>query len=98
MKPSEIIKKYGWCQGNYYQDKQGNQFPYSAVITMPQDELDQHLGACCANGAIFLAEESVRKLHNHIVEKTEYSGATAWNDAPGRTKEEVIELLESINL
>jgi len=65
MKPSEIIKKYGWCQGNYYQDKQGNQFPYSAI---------------------FLAEESVRKLHNHIVEKTEYSGATAWNDAPGRKK------------
>lgn len=77
MKPSEVIKKYGWIQG-----AMGN----------------RDIGYCLM-GAMYAAAKRNSDEFYRIFKKLNRKVAKApldWNDNPKRTKEEVINMLESI--
>lgn len=83
MKPSELIKQYGWIQ-----KESGN----------------LESGFCIAGAVEYTYKESIKfiifdllnkKIQEH--ESTRHLFLAEWNDQPGRTKEEVIALLESVD-
>lgn len=76
MKPSELIRKYGWIQGRLGDEKQG----FCLIGSI------RH--AC---GSINNLQEVINKLQTKIG-----TSLITWNDTMGRTKEDVIILLESI--
>ena len=80
MKASEILKERGWCQGEYENDK-GNVCLARSIS----------LGY---NSPIGWLEVTGRLLRKIRIQR--FSGLCEWNDVPGRTVEEVIELLESV--
>jgi len=83
MKPSDYIRK-GWCQGHNLEIRDGVQH-------------------CCIYGAIELAYpgkelgkiEYRASIARKVLDKTGLL-VSEFNDTPGRTQQEVIDLLESI--
>ncbi len=81
-----ILENVGWCQGTYARDE-------NSVAILTDDP-----GACqfCVMGALYFAsddsdvEEEARALLNTVVE----GSIVAYNDAPGRTKEEVLAVFD----
>jgi hypothetical protein len=92
-----ILNRYGWCQGNYYVDKQGN-----SIISPYQGPL----GGCCLSGARDLVEcddydtwcQIRYQINSRIwnVIGIMYATIPAWNDHPNRTKQEVLDLLDKL--
>ena len=89
MKPSEYIKK-GWCQGQLAKDAYG-------IGTEPNYTSATRW---CLYGAILAAynEEILKRVDiiDKLYEKLPVDSMALWNDAPKRTREEVIKLLESV--
>jgi len=87
MKPSEYIRK-GWCQGTLSRTEDGT----------PTYLSNDAPAKWCLMGAIQQAYDR-DVVHNPVYEKLVSllsEGVPNWNDAPGRTQQEVIDLLESI--
>jgi hypothetical protein len=79
MKPSELIRQYGWVQGWYGSYDDG----------------------FCILGAIGTGIGDLEGKSHEVVEKltkTVCAPLNTWNDAPGRTKDEVLALLEAEGL
>jgi hypothetical protein len=78
MKPSELIRQYGWVQnepGSY------------------------RCGLCVVNAlGIGVGSDVYEERCKRLRDKLQISSVSLWNDAPGRTKEEVIALLEGEGL
>jgi hypothetical protein len=79
------LETHNWCQRDTWQDRRG-------VNTTDTTKI----ASACAVGAIILATEShdivwdaLNRLKNHL----RTSSIGHWNDATGRTKEEVIQAL-----
>ena len=106
MKPSEIIREYGWTRNQ----ATGNNDAY--VLETPLEDC----GGFCMNGAIFRSAfiQNGNRYHNLFkirreldaivrenlpTTKRKYIDPIAvWNDARGRTKGEVIAKLEEVGL
>lgn len=88
MKPSDYIER-GWCQGHYALTN--DNVPCSAT----SDEAKQWciLGAC--NAAKLTSKELC--IFFTLFTQTVGNSIAEWNDAPERTKEEVVTLLRSLN-
>jgi hypothetical protein len=89
-----ILTHYDWCQGVLWKD------PLGSMITMKGD-IDfgnTKLGACCLAGAVQLVETDYDPLEivNVISEAIDGELVPAWNDAPKRTKQEVLDLLDKL--
>ena len=90
MKASEFLKLYRWCQGAY-------------AVNIDDVEVsiydDEAIGFCITSAVVIVAKNQAHYLSilDKLVEKTGYKSMVRWNDEPGRTKTEVIELLESVN-
>lgn len=89
MTPSEILECGGWCQGHLAEREDG-------TLAGPCDD-----GAVrrCGFGAIIAAypddwshQDAVFTAVNRYIN----SSLPAWNDQPGRTKEEVIAAFKAI--
>lgn len=76
----------GWCQYKHAQDGNGN-------VTYPEN---QRATAWCVSGAVMAAGGLVfGSAHNAIRDLLPVdSTVTHWNDQPGRTQTEVLELLD----
>lgn len=86
-----IIQHYGWCQGHSYIDNHGEPTDESEAIT-------DSFGGACLSGAMQLVECDVIVRHyaSMRVQNTGMSYIPTWNDMPGRTKEEVLSLLDRL--
>lgn len=101
MKSKELLQRArlsvmdGWCQGSYYEDANGN--PCGRV----------HAARHCAMGALIQASvgygdtfathsfsRAARMLQDQVtrLEGNGLVNVQQWNDEPGRTKQEVVEL------
>lgn len=90
MKPSDYIKK-GWCRKNLAIDADGR-----AVLTS-----DLSAVAWCLSGAVCAASKFDYKTMKRwfgLIESKMDEAIPKWNDRRGRTKEQVIALLKSVNL
>jgi hypothetical protein len=91
-----ILQHTGWCQGQYYMNKEGHS-------TM--NPLYGSLGGCCLGGARDLVECDRAALRSKLfgkilgaiknVDNNCYT-VVDWNDHPERTKEEVFALLDKL--
>lgn len=99
MKPSEVLKKYGWCQGTFARNIDGEQ-----VTT-----IDSQAASFCLLGALYksctldnIYDFDKFDTYYQIVQKSiselGFPDVPSWNDKTGRTKEEVIKLLEKVGL
>jgi hypothetical protein len=92
MKPSEIIEKYGWCQNAAARDSDG----------MSIHALSSEATCFCLSGAVQRAFRGgaypwlVFMVDTKTFLPRGFTSVIVWNDAPGRTKEEVIQLLKSV--
>ena len=92
-----ILQHYGWVQGTFYLTTYGLRVP-SIKALEPGDTLK----ACCLTGALRLVEveDRIHGLFDRTYDLVRQSaqearwGVSNWNDTPGRTKEEVIALLD----
>jgi hypothetical protein len=82
---ADYIREHGWIQGRYFEN-------------MPNLDGTKGNGACCVHGAMMKATNVntcgtplryafAREIDRDIV---------AWNDTPGRTKEEVLAVFDKI--
>ena len=89
MKPSEYIAK-GWCQGVAAKDDSG-------AMCYPEDSRAREW---CLIGALIAVYPEANKTRQDVTTKLQHAlgelGFAKWNDDPKRTKQEVIDLLESI--
>lgn len=89
MKPSEYIRR-GWTTGTYARDAAGKRC----------DMHSPRASCWCASAAIILCipvdNDALRSFTDSVLSM----GFTIaqWNDAPGRTQQEVIEALEAHGL
>lgn len=85
MKPSELLEQKGWCQGAMARNRKGFRCGFD----------DPKATQFCLTGALYRADAYTHEvfffLRSHIGESF-----TEWNDAAGRTKEEVIALLKRV--
>ena len=107
MKPSEIIREYGWVQN----DLTGNPVP-DMTLVQPED-----CGGFCPMGAIMRSayfmyplkenlrdwskfDEAIRQMEAKLDEavRPDWPNFVIWNSRPDRTKEEVIDKLEEAGL
>jgi hypothetical protein len=94
----ENILKYGWCQDTYFVDKQGQ--PYCLGTG------EENLGGCCLSGAMVLVEHQSDNISlasqarmlilNTVCNRYDVKYIPQYNDAPGRTQEEIIALLDKL--
>jgi hypothetical protein len=89
-----IIEHYGWTQGTFYRGKDG--VPVDDPINCP-------LTGVCLVGAVRAVDKDFTKNGHAITTSTtnmiskELNGnIPRWNDAPGRTKGDVIALLDKL--
>ena len=83
---AQHIASVGWVQGEYYADENGK--PVEAASRHKQS-------SCCLLGAIHVAapDEYVYAEAVSAVEAKLGEPLDDWNDTPGRSKDEVIDLL-----
>jgi hypothetical protein len=92
----DILIKYGWTQGTYFRDKNG----------LPIGFIEEgNRGACCLSGATLLADDGSADNGHQIgclvreqimFNVGPYTTIPSYNDAPGRTQEEIISLLDKL--
>ena len=94
-----IIDNYGWCQNSYFKFKNGAPF-WSEMKIDPQT-----FGGSCLEGAINLVEavDDLRRATINTIEQalplfvnTTLRTLPHFNDAQGRTKEDVLALLDKL--
>jgi hypothetical protein len=91
------ILQYGWCQRAYYIDEKGDGFSLTGVST-------KYIKGCCLVGAMQLVRADMRlhaeafiSIRNEVDKKDQLrSPLIEWNDMPGRTKEEVVAMLDKL--
>lgn len=82
-----ILVNKGWCQGSYYQDSNGN--PLHLLTT----ENLSTIASACLEGAIDLVDVrniSISDKAEEILESVVGNNITVYNDAPSRTKKQVL--------
>lgn len=101
MKPSELIRKYGWAQGAMVRlaDGRAASVPFSKILEEEQKKGVQIIGFCI-RGAIEYAYEGTMvgvrsKVLDKVFDKVKMT-SFRWNDRHCQSKEEAIALLESI--
>lgn len=86
-----ILENVGWCQQSYYKTKAGDERFNIEEVSVSED-----IGCACAIGSIYLVEVSDPDLRHKavaVLEKiTNYKNLANWNDAPERTKKDVVKL------
>lgn len=86
-----ILENVGWCQQSYYKTKAGDE-----RFNIEEATLYGDVGCACAIGSIYLVDVSDPNLHGKAVAALEkiadVSNLANWNDAPGRTRKEVVKL------
>jgi hypothetical protein len=100
-----ILENIGWHQGSFYKDKKDNRMIYPIDITSP--DVLSTLGSFCAVGAINVVEKAdynpdtetsalQQKTFDTLVEFLPFSvrNIPYWNDAIGRTKQEVLAVFD----
>lgn len=106
-KAVEVIERDGWTQNVYYLEPQLTLDDYEENIR--RDEEAKRSAPCCQQGAIVRALTGTWKSINEMSKPDrEIIRATSaycrqltdahpieWNDAEGRTKEEVVEMLKA---
>jgi hypothetical protein len=90
-----ILTHYDWCQGSWYKAADDKSISSRAII-----EGDVQLKSCCLDGALGLVDCDINAAYikaNDLLEQDEavhgMDGLVHWNDTKGRTKNEVINLL-----
>ena len=87
LRAREYIKR-GWCQGAHARDAFGN----SVLITSPECRF------VCLEGALYLGccdeSEPYSETKLQVQKLFDMGHIGTWNDAPGRTQEEVLTLLD----
>lgn len=92
MKAYELLEQKGWCQGYYAHTAEG----------IRCGEHSRKAASFCLMGALHATKD-----HNNdeftsafiaITHKIDGESIAQWNDAPGRTKEEVVKLLRSLDI
>lgn len=89
---AEILETRGWCQHYMAVDSNGNPVCFD----------DERASAFCMNAAIILAEHELESGFEECNEGYRvrcahlHEGSVWYNDAPGRTKEEVIAKLREL--
>lgn len=90
MKAWELLEQKGWCQGDWAKNRRGASTIYSRD------------SACsfCLLGSIYRVYEADERTNAlaRIASVLKASSIAAWNDAPGRTKEEVIAALKAADV
>ena len=80
MRPSEVLEQDGWCQGQGSDDSKHRCLIHSVGYALP-----------------FYPEiEDFLTRAARVLGLEGWHGLTQWNDAPERTKEEVIALLKEV--
>lgn len=94
-KPSELFKSgdMEWIQSKLYERNDQTIVGCCMIGAMEYVGLLQLPIYCLSN-----VNERVIRLVDHIKYKLGYPGVAEWNDAPGRTQEEVIAMLERFDL
>lgn len=92
MKAWELIEQTGWCQNVYARAANGQ----GASVE------DPNAVSYCARGAIEVTHkndltDAIDRLYQGIHDKYRLT-VIEWNDAPERTKEEVIAVLKELDL
>lgn len=104
-KAVEIINRDGWIQGEYYRTPRPVQDHEESVRL---DEEAKRSAPCCQRGAVIRALTGTWKSINEMSDPDEKTMLRAhgycrqltnnhpieWNDAEGRTKEEVVDMLK----
>jgi hypothetical protein len=92
-----IINKLDWCQGASYQTKTGKPIWGHHSINIP------NISGCCLKGAISLVEmelenmfEGIEGAKSLIRKEIGQSRISQWNDTPGRTKQQVLDMLDGV--
>lgn len=90
----EILETRGWCQGRLC-DAEGRLCAIGAVLETDK-RLIRNLSTYCPDPyhRSMLYYEVRRELDGKMINES----LQRWNDTPGRTKEEVTELFESIKV
>ena len=89
-----ILTHFDWCQNSWYVATDGQLIGEEYFITTGQKQLK----CCCLHGAVDLVECEVPARIGAIglLERNlglDYDGIITWNDVKGRTKKQVINLL-----
>ena len=88
MKPSEFLKKNGWCKGEVARDAEGKETSI----------LDDKAVSFCLNSVVYMAyryQEEQRKEAYRKVDEVVLN-VCHWNDHICKSKDQAIKMLESI--
>lgn len=87
-----ILENVGWCQGSYYKDKNGTNVGLSGRYN------PENVACACALGSIYLVDTddtlALDKVITILSDASKIESVADFNDAPGRTKEEVLNLFD----
>jgi len=85
VKPSDLLRE-GWIQGCLWEKPAGRAKSFCILGALAE----------CIPSHSF--ERVCDKIDAHLISRGYESGVMAFNDSPGRTQAEVVELLESCGL
>lgn len=94
-KAADLLRRKDWNRGYYALDKDGSKVGWSS----PKAESFCMVGAICHAGRISLDFDFEYDLASHIraISRSQnWHSVTYWNDYKGRTKGQVIKMLEKI--
>lgn len=97
MKPSELLRSKGWCQGALALDAQGGTVQPGDPNAVAHCMVGSYWAVYRTSlfGATGTSSDMVRyKLAHHL--GIRLGDLTKWNDDPKRTKDEVIAALEAV--
>lgn len=87
-----ILENVGWCQGSYYKDKNGSNVGLSARRN------PENVACACALGSIYLVEtdepSAMDGAITALADAYKIDSIADFNDDPGRTKQEVLDLFD----
>lgn len=87
-----IIENVGWCQGSYALTKDNNR-----IFSVEEAYAAGDICAACSTGSIMLTEasEQLKNDAERILRlQVPDHKIVDWNDAPGRTREEVLAVFD----
>ena len=92
-----ILENKGWHQGTCFRDAKGH--PINRSVKETNDNL-HNIASCCLFGAHCLVEYDDHTLPNKVLNALQHSDTnysmSLFNDEIGRTKDEVITLLDKV--
>jgi hypothetical protein len=98
----EFVRDHGWCQGAFFRDASGRAvWPRVAWSGTPQAVAYCPLAACgvvygCGSLEYAKACDTLNKYTPPVGGRR--VSVEVWNDQPGRTKEEVLDLIRNAGL